>query len=65
MPASDLELLKKADDFECWYSDYEKNALDSMLKQVDAPLPKPLTIKQRLWVERLIEQLETRSSADD
>lgn len=62
MPLSDSDLLKKADGFDCWYSDYEKRALDSMLKQVQH---RPLTVKQRQWLENLIEQLESRPEQQD
>ena len=60
MALSDSELLKKADGYDCWYSDYEKNALDSMMKSVAAGMP--LTPRQRAWAEGLIDQLEDRRS---
>lgn len=64
MSLSDADLLKKADGYDCWYSDYEKNALDSMFKQIENGRF-PLTAKQRAWIVSLIEQLEGRSPSSD
>ena len=56
--AADLALLKECDDHDGPTNDYEKEALESMLRQVkDAK--RSLTEKQRAWAADLKDKLDT------